>query len=115
MNKILLVALFAVLAAVLYFFFSAQPTSTEQEALAKCLAQKGWKMYGVEWCHWCIEEKKAFAGAFKYVNYVDCAGKGATECAEKQIESTPTWISPAGIAHVGFRTLQQLRELSGCA
>jgi hypothetical protein len=90
----------------------AEESSAGQEALARCLTQKGWAMYGVDTCPWCAKQKQEFGSAFGGVRYVNCAE--SAECREKQITGYPTWISPDGAQHQGFKTLEQLRELSGC-
>src|ERR1700721_800170 len=47
------------------------------DSLAKCLASKQVRMYGLYWCPHCIEQKEEFGAAFHYVPYVECAIKGA--------------------------------------
>lgn len=68
--------------------------------LARCLSDKGVKMYGAYWCPHCAQQKKDFGSAFKKVSYVECAIPGepqsqAPECKNKNVTSYPTWIFPA--------------------
>lgn len=69
------------------------------DSLAKCLTDKGVKMYGAYWCPHCQNQKKAFGDSFKYINYTECADpnvEGQLEvCQKAKIESYPTWEVPA--------------------
>lgn len=69
------------------------------DAFAKCLTEKGVKMYGAYWCGHCQNQKKAFGDSFKYVNYIECADPNSQKqldvCAKEGIEGYPTWEFPA--------------------
>lgn len=62
---------------------------------AKCLTEKGVKMYGAYWCSHCQNQKKAFGDSFKYVTYIECAdpnSQGQLEvCTKAGITGYPTW------------------------
>jgi len=89
------------------------------ENFAKCLSEKGMKFYGAEWCSWCQKEKELFGEAVQYLPYVECVDEGSdeliAECQEAGISSFPTWQLPNGELVSGFKTLEELSELSGCS
>ena len=85
---------------------------------AKCLTEKGVKMYGTYWCHFCANQKEEFGNSFLYVNYVECslpdrAGQNA-ECNAKGIKGYPTWEFADGSRREGVIALPDLRDVSGC-
>jgi len=99
-------------------FFSQQNNKPGPlDTLAKCLSQKGVKMYGAWWCPHCQNQKKAFGSSWKYINYVECAigQSGQTkECKDKKIEGYPTWIFPDGKRVTGEQDPQSLGLAVGC-
>lgn len=118
--------------------------NTKNLPLAQCLAEKGAKFYGAEWCPHCRDQKLAFAipgykdgtlgdTAAHTVNdaspvvaalpYVECAipdGKGGYEqdlpqvCKDANIESFPTWVFTDGSRLSGNVPLATLAEKTGC-
>ena len=83
---------------------------------AKCLTEKGAKMYGAYWCMHCKSQKEEFGDAFQYINYVECdlgGGKTAQECIEKGIDGYPKWIINEK-KYDGKQTFQELAQASGC-
>jgi len=88
------------------------------ESLAKCLTEKGFKFYGSSSCGWCNKEKDLFGDAVQYLPYVECTspdGQMTQACKDANIESFPTWILPDGTKSSGFKTLEELSQLSGCS
>lgn len=81
--------------------------------LAQCLTKNGWTMYGLDSCPHCLDQKRAFSRAFKYIDYVECRQE-PQKCLAAQIEFTPTWLGPNGERLVGFQSLEQLAKISGC-
>lgn len=74
-------------------------SAAKYDSLAKCLAEKGVKMYGAFWCGHCQNQKKAFGSAFQHVDYTECTVDGkqnsfAQVCQDAGIEGYPTWIFP---------------------
>ncbi len=88
------------------------------DGLAKCLTEKGVKMYGAYWCPHCAKQKALFGKSFEYVNYIECSlpnKAGQTElCKEAGIEGYPTWEFASGERLPGEQTLQALSEKSAC-
>jgi len=84
--------------------------------LAKFLSEKGMVMYGAYWCSHCQAQKKLFADAFQYVDYVECDPQGPSanesECLAKDITGYPTWIYN-GTQYSGKKTLSQLAQIVG--
>ena len=87
------------------------------ENFAKCLADKGAKFYGAFWCSWCDQEKKLFGEAAQYLPYIECSDQKTREmlpfCQEAGVTNFPTWEFN-GEKAPGFKTLEELAELSGC-
>jgi len=94
-----------------------QPSSLE--SLAKCLSEKGMKFYGASWCSWCKKQKELFEDAVEYLSYVECvdgeSDELTAECQEAGVEGFPTWRLPGGEMVSGFKTLEELSQLSDCS
>jgi hypothetical protein len=97
---------------------SPETTAVASAEFAQCLTDKGMKFYGSQNCSWCQQEKSLFGDALQYITYVECVdeqtGGWTQECQEAGIEAVPTWQLPDGEMSPGFRTLEQLAEVSGC-
>src|SRR4030067_3694469 len=108
MKKIIIPIIVLVIVAAIgigVFFLSRQGNQPGPfDALAKCLTEKGVKMYGTWWCPHCQNQKKTFGSSWKYINYVECAigQSGQTkECKDAGIQSYPTWNFPDGKRETG--------------
>lgn len=98
---------------------SSADFSKEQIAsLAKCLTDKGYKLYGAEWCGHCKDQKEMFGASVSLLNYIECStpdGSSQTEVCDKAgIEVYPTWGLPNGELIKGVVTLKDLANQSGC-
>lgn len=84
---------------------------------AKCLGEKGMKLYGASWCGWCKKQKEIFGKAAQYLPYVECIDEKTqqmiSQCQEAGIDGFPTWEFQ-GKKESGFKTLEELSKLSGC-
>jgi hypothetical protein len=93
-------------------------TNDELTKIAKCLTEKGVKMYGAVWCAHCTAQKKAFGDAFQYVNYIECDANTNLEtakiCVEEGIEGVPAWDFPDGSRKTGEILPTELAKLAGC-
>lgn len=99
---------------------SVETSSGDAKALAQCLTNKGFKLYGASGCGACKKQKELFGEeAAKLLNYVECSttdGNGQTEaCEQAKIEGYPTWEFPNGTKSPGVMTLQQLATAGGCS
>ncbi len=108
-----------VLIAIAYFGWKSASTDKFSADFAKCLSQKGVRMYGTFWCPHCNAQKEAFGKNWGYVDYVECSapdGRSQLQvCADAGIEGYPTWVFPDGNKLAGEVTAQQLSMASGCA
>ncbi|MFH0912418.1 MAG: hypothetical protein V1807_02030 [Patescibacteria group bacterium] len=93
-------------------------STQEMTALAQCLTDKGFKLYGAFWCGHCQEQKTMFGDAFKYINYIECSGPDGNSqtavCTNAGVELYPTWGFPNGQKVPGVMTSGNLIEVSGC-
>jgi len=91
--------------------------SIDVETLAKCLTEKGAKMYGAYWCSHCNNQKEGFGDAVKYIDYVECDAGGENAqvdlCIEKGVEGFPTWIINDK-SYSGEQSHENLAKLAGC-
>ena len=89
-------------------------TGDELKPFAQCLTNKGFTMYGAEWCSHCKDQKISFGTAFSLINYVECPNN-ETLCTANSVVGFPTWLSSTtGIKLEGFQDLTKLAEVSGC-
>ncbi|MCL4406165.1 MAG: hypothetical protein M1586_01340 [Patescibacteria group bacterium] len=93
-------------------FFPENP-DLKYSDFAKCLAVKGWTMYGTSTCPHCAEQKAMFKDAFRYINYVGC-DVHPEKCVEENISAVPTWTGLGGERITGTVPLEELSRLSGC-
>lgn len=92
--------------------------STDQDAFAKCLAEKKATMYGSFLCSHCDDQKTLFGSSFRYVPYIECSARGSRQmtfpCVAARIRYTPTWIFADGERRTGVQQLKDLSEKTGC-
>jgi hypothetical protein len=92
----------------------------KHDAFARCLTDRGAKMYGAWWCPHCVEQKEKFAASFEYAPYVECGIKGqpsgqAQVCKDANVKGYPTWqFPPTGERAERVFTLQELSDRTGC-
>lgn len=67
------------------------PLTSDKNAFAKCLTDKGWVMYGAAWCSHCKTQKELFGSSFQYIKYVECPDNTQL-CLDKGVNGFPTWI-----------------------
>src|ERR1700674_1025401 len=117
------IAMYGVLIAVAcgaayYFYHRSQH---EHDAFARCLGERGAKMYGAWWCPHCQEQKEKFGASFEFAPYVECGIKGdlhgrSQACRDANIEHYPTWqFPPTGERVERIFSLEELSDRSGCA
>ena len=98
---------------------SSEQANGNYDSLAKCLSEKGVKMYGAFWCTHCQNQKKAFGSSWQYIEYVECStpdGKSQTgECSSAGIRGYPTWDFGNGTRLEGEVSFEQLAKKSSCA
>ena len=92
----------------------------KHDAFARCLTERGVKMFGAWWCPHCVEQKEKFGLSFEYAPYVECGIKGdvhgkAQVCKDGNIKGYPTWqFPPTGERVEQVLTLKELSDRTGC-
>ncbi len=119
MKKILVASVvIVIIAAIAVFVTSYETDNPKYDNFAKCLTEKGVKMYGTYWCPHCQNQKRMFDGSWQYVNYIECSlpdKAGQTEiCKIAGIKGYPTWEFSDGKRLEGEVIFAELSQLSGC-
>ena len=117
-SKNLLIIVMIILAVIVMTFVVRYLSYKNYDNLAKCLTQKGVKMYGAYWCPHCIAQKKMFGSSWQYMDYVECEVANSREqaevCQQVGIGSYPTWVFPEGQRIEREISIDNLAKLSGC-
>lgn len=117
MIAIYLVLIATAVGAAVYFGHRSQH---KYDAFAKCLTNRGVKMYGAWWCPHCTEQKEKFSASFEFVPYVECGVKGDLNgknpvCVQDEVKRFPTWqFPPTGERVEQVLSLEALSERTGC-
>jgi hypothetical protein len=117
------IAIYAVLivAAFGLAYYLSNRAQHKHDAFARCLSDRGVKMYGAYWCPHCQEQKEKFGASFEYVPYFECGIKGdlhgqSQVCKYENVKHYPTWqFPPTGERVERVFTLQELSDRTGCA
>lgn len=117
LRKVLIVvAIIAVIAGIV--LFTRKKQSNRMDAFARCLGEKGAKMYGAYWCPHCADQKELFGPSFKYAPYVECGIQGsratAQVCTDAGVKRYPTWTFADGARVEGEHQLDFLGQETGC-
>ena len=111
-------AIVVIAMGVAYFFYYRD--QHKYDAFARCLADRGLKMYGAWWCPHCQEQKEKFNASFQYVPYVECGVKGDIHgqnpvCKQEGVKHYPTWqFPPTGERVERVFGLDELSDRTGC-
>jgi Thioredoxin len=102
-------------------YYLGHRSQHQYDAFARCLSDRGVKMYGAYWCPHCQEQKEKFAASFEYAPYIECGVKGdahaqAQVCKDENVKHYPTWqFPPTGERVERIFSLQELSDRTGCA
>jgi len=102
-----------------YYLFNR--ADHRHDAFARCLTDRGVKMYGAWWCPHCVEQKEKFGASFEYVPYVECGVKGdkraqSQVCKDENVKHYPTWqFPPTGERVERIFSLEELSDRTGCS
>tara|TARA_Y100000310_G_C20606724_1_gene775882 strand:+ start:273 stop:662 length:390 start_codon:yes stop_codon:yes gene_type:complete len=121
-----LILLFGIILTVIISSCTSQQTTTvsgELDDFAKCLNEKGLKMYGSYTCAICKKQRELFGPSFELVGEIECHPRGENpeteRCLKMDIKKTPTWILEEDGVEIkrldGYQTIETLSELSGCS
>lgn len=107
-------AVLVILALGIILLYNNRPgqSTGQYDDFAKCLTEKGVKMYGTEWCSHCKNQKALFGESFKYVDFVDCDAMKEL-CLDAGVRGYPTWYINSTL-HAGEQSLSDLSKMSGC-
>lgn len=92
---------------------------TPQGRLARCLTERGARLYSAWWCGPCRMQMGLFGedGATR-VDHLECSNPGEHDqrpiCGRANITSYPTWTFPDGSRLEGVQDLGSLAEHAGC-
>jgi len=117
MKKVIIIL---TIAALLFLTACSKPKENQDaiDEFAKCLTEKGVKMYGSLTCGHCNNNKLLFGSSFQYINYIECHPRGENEqselCIEENIEYVPTWEFSDGTRETGEKNFYELAEKTGC-
>jgi hypothetical protein len=117
------IATYAVLIAAAFglAYYLGNRTQHKHDAFARCLKDRGVKMYGAWWCPHCQDQKEKFGASFEYAPYVECGVEGDAHavsqvCKDDNIHHYPTWqFPPTGERVERVFTLQELSDRTGCS
>jgi hypothetical protein len=116
--KIAIVVVVVAIIAGLLWFLRHKHTS-RLETFARCLSDKGAKMYGLFWCEHCAAQKEMFGSSFQYAPYIECGIKGSRSispvCTQANIKHFPTWEFADGSRIEGAQPLEFLAQTTGCS
>jgi hypothetical protein len=116
-------AIYAVLIVAAFggVYYLGHRSQHKYDGFAKCLKDRGVKMYGAWWCPHCQDQKEKFSASFEFAPYIECGVKGDTSqktqvCKDAGIQHYPTWqFPPTGERVERVFELEQLSERTGCA
>jgi hypothetical protein len=116
------IAIYAVLAVAAFglAYYLYHRNEHKHDAFARCLTERGVKMYGAWWCPHCVEQKEKFGASFEYAPYVECGIRGQTQgqsqvCKDENVKHYPTWqFPPTGERVERTFTLEELSDRTGC-
>jgi len=109
-----------IVAAAALAYYLGNRTQHKYDGFARCLTDRGVKMYGAWWCPHCQEQKEEFKASFEYVPYTECGVKGDIKgknpvCTEAGITHFPTWqFPPTGERVERVFSLEELSDRTGC-
>lgn len=88
-----------------------QEKDISYEDMIKCIGKNS-QLYVLSGCLACDKQENHFGENLNHLNIINCAIY-REECKKREIFSVPTWIIN-GEKIRGFRTIVELKELTGC-
>ncbi len=96
-----------------WIIFTGIGKQTQMDDFAKCLTEKGAKLYINENSDGYEKQLKIFGSSSQYLYIVDC-DEDVKLCKEENIQKNPTWIFNWEI-YEGILKLGELKKISGCS
>ena len=106
-NIVTIIIVLAVILLAIIILTRSHPETSEE--FAKCVGENS-ILYIQKGCHACEYQKDLFGDNSQYLNTIDCWVE-QDKCIG--IRGTPTWIIN-GESYLGARTIEELKELTGC-
>src|SRR3989344_3436349 len=101
-----------------HWYSNREVSSSQYDAFAQCLTEKGALFYGTFWCPHCKDQKKMFGDSIKYVSYVECSTPDGNSqlpvCAAAGIDGYPTWKFADNSTLGGTQSFETLSTKTGC-
>ena len=104
--------------------FQAELTPERKVKIAKCLAERGYRVYIADWCPFCRDQKGLFGEAAEYLITIDCYDpEGRQNNIDKcpDLQGVPAWRDKDGNKLEyndqiidGLIQIRRLVEVSGC-
>jgi Tfp pilus assembly protein PilV len=126
------IALLAIIMAVGLLNFKSESGSSQQsqsdqqlteqvlssyDIFAKCLSDKGVKLYTFSGSVYCIKQNEIFYGNIQYLPSIECSDPNKVQadvCADADILGYPTWVFKDGSQKGGVLTISELSAKTGC-
>lgn len=111
----ILAGIVAALAIIAFVVLTMSPGKYDD--FAKCVSERGAKMYGAYWCPHCKEQKAMFGNSWKYIDYVECSASDGSQlqlCKDAGILGYPTWEFKNGSRESGSLSLEELARATSC-
>jgi hypothetical protein len=112
----ILAGVFIIVVIAAFLILSNQPG--KYDSFARCLDEKGAKMYGAYWCTHCKDQKEMFGNSWKYAPYVECSSEDGQSmlqvCTDAGIKGYPTWKFADGTNKSGLLSFDELSQKTGC-
>lgn len=91
--------------------FTNSKKETDFATAIRTLNKKGYYYIGSSDCGYCTKQKTELGDEVDNIPFFDCK-KDDAMCKRHKIMGFPTWIGPDGDKHPGFKTKEDLIELS---
>lgn len=113
-NLISILIIIAVIGIFIFFFFRNNHNNTAgsvSDEVIRCIVDKS-EVYVSTGCPHCAKQEEILGSGLQYFSLTDCR-KQSQECVDKNIQVVPTWII-SGERYEGVRSVEELRNLTGC-
>ena len=110
-NNLILLGVVVLVIVVLVLINYAKSNGNHDEGVMKCIAENS-RLFVLPTCSHCAAQKQLLGESIDYFNIVDCAINNE-ECSAEGIVAVPTW-KINGEEYRGYKTIEELKQLTGC-